>query len=209
MKVKISRRAAVMVIGGGVIWLVSMLSGGEGAPDPWGGITAAGVVFFAALIHELGHVTAAWGAGVPIQALRLDLFGARMELSGMLSYGQELLVAAGGPFFSLLSAALTLPFCLHLGGEGSIGLFFAASLCLGGLNLLPVQSMDGGRMLGSALSLLFGAKAGDTALRLTTGLCLGGLWLLSVYTLLRVGQMLTLFVFSLCLLLRLLGDGQK
>jgi stage IV sporulation protein FB len=169
------------------------------------------VIAAAAILHELGHIVVAWGCGIPVKTLRLDLFGARMELGGMLSYKRELAVAAGGPFVNLLSAVFVLPFCVRWGFEGSGGLFLAASVCLGGLNLLPVQSLDGGRMLNAALSLLFGAEVGDGAVRLTTGLFLGGLWLLSVYALLRVGHMLTLFAFTLCLLFRLLvpETGQK
>ena len=40
-------------------------------------------VALAALLHEIGHGVAAWGWSVPIRTLRLDLFGARMELGGL------------------------------------------------------------------------------------------------------------------------------
>jgi hypothetical protein len=60
-------------------------------------------------------------------------------------------------------------------------------------------------MLFCLLAMLLGERAADVILRVTTGLALGGLWLLSVYALLRAGEALSLFVFALCLLLRLLG----
>ena len=81
-----------------------------------------------------------------------------------------------------------------------------ASLGLGLLNLLPVRGLDGGRMLSCALALTAGERAADVTLRVTTGLALGCLWLLSVYALLRAGETLSLFVFSVCLLTRLLSS---
>ncbi|MBR5124673.1 MAG: hypothetical protein IKU90_06025 [Clostridia bacterium] len=205
MRVRISRRAAVMGVGSLALGVWEVLRARDAAATLWGTAGTVVMVVVAALLHELGHAVAAWGLGAPIRSLRLDLFGARMELGGMLSYGQEWMIAMGGPLVNLLSAVLVLPHCLRAGFDGSGGIFLAASAVLGGVNLLPVQSLDGGRMLHALLSLLGGARAGDMALRLTTGLFLGGLWLLSVYALLRVGQMLTLFTFSLCLLFRLVS----
>jgi membrane-associated protease RseP (regulator of RpoE activity) len=83
----------------------------------------------------------------------------------------------------------------------------AASVCLGLVNLLPVAGLDGGRLLSCAVSLWLGPRAGDRVLRVTTAAVTGGLWLLSVYGLLRAGQLLTLFGFSLCLLLFPSGDS--
>ena len=178
---------------------------GRGAGDGLavGEITA---VALAAVLHELGHVAAAWGWSVPVRALRLDLFGARMELAGLTGYAAEAAVAAGGPLVSILGYALARPV-----GEAWAGarLFVAVSLGLGLLNLLPVRGLDGGRMLSCALSLTAGERAADVTLRITTGLALGGLWLLSVYALLRVGETLSLFTFSRCLLLRLWGGIRK
>ena len=160
-------------------------------------------VTVAALLHELGHVAAAWGWSVPIRRLKLDLFGARMELGGLTAYSAELAVAAGGPLVSFTAAALARPlgYCFE-----SAALFSAVSFGLGLINLLPVRGLDGGRMLCCGLSLLLGERAADLTLRFTTGLALGSLWLLSVYCLLRLGETLTLFTFSLCLLLRLLTN---
>lgn len=211
MRIRISRRAAVMGVGGIAVSVWEVFRCGGTTEALWATIQVVVVIVVAAGLHELGHALMAWSVGIPIQTMRLDLFGARMELGGMLSYKRELAMAAGGPFVNLLSAAFALPLCAWWGFEGSAGLFLIASLGLGGLNLMPVQSLDGGRMLECVLSLLFGAEIGEGVVRLTTGFFLGGLWLLSVYSLLRVGQMLSLFAFTLCLLFRLLipETGQK
>ena len=203
MRVRISRRARMMM--GGVVLaggLAALAGQGDLGLPSWQEIVT---LLGAALFHELGHVAAAWGWSVPIRALRLDLYGARLELEGLTGYVSELAVVAGGPFFSLAGAALTYPF----GGPGErAALFSAVSLGLGMLNLLPVAGLDGGRMLACALGLTAGDRAAEVTLRVTTAVALGCLWLLSVYALLRIGETLTLFTFSLCLLLRL-TDLQK
>lgn len=201
MRVKISPLAGILAAGGLLMSVLSALSDGEGLADLQKGLWEVLTVALAALLHELGHLAAAWGWGVPVKALRLDLFGARMELDGLLSYRAELAVAAGGPLVSLLAAALVYPLG-RLWDEAY--LFAAVSVGLGLLNLLPVRGLDGGRMLACGLSLLFGERGADVTLRVTTGLALGGLWLLSVYALLRAGETLSLFVFALCMLVRLL-----
>ena len=205
MRVRISPMAGVFAGGVIVIGLLTSLWDGDGTEDLRRGLQDTVTVALAALFHELGHMAAAWGWGIPLRGLRLDLFGARMELGGLLSYRAELAVAAGGPLVSLAAAALVWPLGCFLGGAY---LFSAVSLGLGLINLLPVRSMDGGRMLFCVLSLLFGERMADVTLRVTTGLFLGGLWLLSVYCLLRLGETLTLFTFALCLLIRLLGGDR-
>ncbi|MBR6781763.1 MAG: site-2 protease family protein [Clostridia bacterium] len=202
-RIRIRPMAAILGVGVALMALWGSLTGRE----EWGALRVGELlsVALAALLHEIGHGVAAWGWSVPIRTLRLDLFGARMELGGLTGYAAELAVAAGGPLVSLLVAALVWPVGIFWEGAE---FFSLVSLGLGLLNLLPVRGLDGGRMLACALSLTAGERVSETVLRLTTGLFLGGLWLLSVYALLRVGETLTLFTFTLCLLFRLL-EPQK
>ena len=202
-RIRIRPMAAVFGVGMALVALWSALTGRE----VWGALRVGELlsVALAAILHEMGHWIAAWGWSVPVRALRLDLFGARMELGGLTGYAAEFFVAAGGPLVSLLVAALSWPARSLWAGAEFLSL---VSLGLGVLNLLPVRGLDGGRMLSCALSLTVGERASEIILRLTTGLFLGGLWLLSVYALLRVGETLTLFTFTLCLLFRLL-EPQK
>ena len=203
MRVKIGPLAGVFAGGAVLIGLWTAVLDGDSREVLWPGMGEAMTVLVAALLHELGHIATAWGWGVPLRGMRLDLFGARLELGGQVSYRAELAVAAGGPLVSLLAASLAFP----LGKVwGSAYLFAAVSWGLGILNLLPIRGLDGGRILSCGLSLLFGERVARMTLRVTTGLALGSLWLLSVYCLLRLGETLTLFAFSLCLLLRLLTN---
>ena len=195
---RIHPAAAVMAVGMtlAALWTAVRTEAGLDV----GGMAAVAV---AAMLHEMGHGLAAWGWSVPIRSMKLDLFGARLELGGLTSYTAELAVAAGGPLASLVCFALLRPWGAESGWTGLLG---TASLGLGLVNLLPVRGLDGGRMLSCALALTAGERAADVTLRVTTGLALGCLWLLSVYALLRAGETLSLFVFSVCLLTRLLSS---
>lgn len=200
--------AALLLVGGATVWAASA------AEEE--GIRPAALLLLglAALIHELGHLAAAVACGVRITGMRLDLFGARLELPGLLSYRQELLVALGGPAANLLTAAVLFrawitcgcPVCgasPSLSGWALVlGVLLPASLGLCAVNLLPVATLDGGRILSCLLSLTLGADAARRVLRLLSLSLLTLLWLLSVYALLRAGQFLSLFVFSFSLLVR-------
>lgn len=201
--------AALLLAGGAAVWAASAAAAEEGIRP-----AALLLLGLAALIHELGHLAAAVACGVRITGMRLDLFGARLELPGLLSYRQELLVALGGPAANLLTAtvlfrAWTACGCPVCGASPSLsgwalvlGVLLPASLGLCAVNLLPVASLDGGRILSCLLSLTLGADAARRVLRLLSLFLLTLLWLLSVYALLRAGQFLSLFVFSFSLLVR-------
>ena len=158
------------------------------------------VTLLAAALHEGGHLLAARVMRIPFRAMRMDHLGVRLELGGrMPSFGEEWLLCAAGPLASLLCAALAAPLWPRWEMAAS---FSCASLLLGLLNLLPIRSFDGGRMLESLLSFLCGPRVGDRILTLTSLLFLFLLWATAVYFLLRVGDGLSLFCFSLGLFLR-------
>ena len=164
-------------------------------------------LLFAILTHELGHIVLSKLCHVPVTGLSLDLFGARLQLDGMVSYGQEFFIALGGPLVNLLTAGVlyaTLGEAVWQDG-GWVSTFFVASMALAIFNLLPVGTMDGGRMLSAVLSCWWSPALADGVLKVTTGLFLAGLWLISGYALITGAGMLSLFVFSLCFMVRVLG----
>ena len=168
------------------------------------GICIAAVA--AALFHEAGHLLAARWMHIGLSGVRVDLFGARIAIGGRaVSYGQEWLLCAAGPCASLLLAAAVAPLCKD--SEFFLALA-CASLLLGGLNLLPIRSFDGGRMTEVALGQLLGARAAFIIMRGLTFLLLLFLWSISVYLLLRIGGGLSLFSFSVSLFFRFLENGK-
>ena len=173
----------------------------------WSDRTGVGVAtLLAAALHELGHLMAAAMMKIPLGTFRLELLGARIEVrERLLSYGEEWLLAAAGPIFSLLGAAAMAP----LWGVSLFArAFSAASLLLGVLNLLPVKSFDGGRMTEVALCRLAGVRVSCAVVGASTLCFLFLLWALSVYLLLRAGGGITLFCFSASILARFLEEGK-
>ncbi len=200
----------ILLLLGGVTWAVGRHTVAEVRAGVQFGMTVAAAI----LLHELGHVIAARLCGVRLGELRISLFGARLGLSGVLSYRRECFIAAAGPAVNLLSAAVILLPAIrrgenlaeNLAEENAAAVFALASLGLAAINLLPVRSLDGGRMLHCLVASTLGVRAADAAVTVGTALCLGGMWCFSVYALLRVGEMLSLFAFSFCLLLRMTGE---
>lgn len=143
----------------------------------------------AMLLHELGHLLAAYMLHVKIKKLSFDVFGAKITTSGVYSYGKEACLALGGPLFSLLLALLLLPF------KDAFALVLSAtSLSLGTFNLLPIESFDGGRMLHAWLAHKLTDNRARKALAITSYLSLFFLFLLASCVLLRFGESLSLAV---------------
>ena len=153
-------------------------------------------LLLAAAVHEAGHIAAARVLRVPLGELRVGLLGARIEARGLLSYGSEWLLAAAGPFASFLLAALTVP----LRQIPFFAALCATSFLLGALNLLPVGTFDGGRMLFCPLARLFGTRTAGAVLKGCSFAVLFLLWCGAVYLLLRAGGGVSWLVFSVGLL---------
>lgn len=159
-------------------------------------------LLLAAVLHECGHLLAAHLMNIPIRSLRVSMLGAQLTLEdSLLSYEREWILCAAGPLFSLLGA----------GGGGLLAAlcrsernsnFAMISLALALVNLLPVGWLDGGRMFRAACRRYLSPKIADRSLRAVSFLFFLLLWMTSVYLLLRAGNSLSLFTFSLSLFVR-------
>lgn len=166
------------------------------------GASHVGVLIFAIFIHELGHVLAARCVGVEISCFELSIFGARLEIGGEISYLGEVLVAMGGPLFGLIASAAAL-------GIFELSEFASVSLCLSLFNLLPLPTLDGGRIYFCVLCSLFGLRLARWVMQLLALLCLISLWLLSVYLLIRFEMGLSMLTFSCIFFARCFIFGDK
>ena len=164
----------------------------------------AAMSLLAAALHEVGHLLAAHFLKIPIRAMRFDLLGARIDVKGrILSYGEEWLLCMSGPLFSLLFSLIGSFFWSHT--KLAIA-FSCASLLLGLLNLLPIQTFDGGRMLECALLSFTTPQKTGAILRGCTFLFLWVLWAFSAYLMIKIADGISLFFFTLTLLARFFED---
>ena len=178
-----------------------------GERSVWGLLSLA-----AALLHELGHLGAAALFRIRPAKITVGALGARMGFSvPLLSYRHELLIAAAGPGVNLLC----IPPCLwgirrlgNVEGAGEYLLFFAAaSLALAAVNLLPLRTFDGGRILGALCALCFGDRTARRVLSISTVLCSILLWGSAVALWFSAVENLSLLVFSTALLIRTVKDS--
>ena len=168
------------------------------------------VFFFAAvaaaLLHEAGHIAAAWALGIELRLIEFDVTGAHLfPARAIASYKKEGLLAAAGPLASLCGGTVVLfsrvPF---------FAAFALASLSLALFNLLPVRDFDGGRVLYTFLASRGNTERAGEVLFWGTYLSLLFLFALSACFLLRYGQNMALAVLSASLFARLLlfsGDS--
>ena len=164
------------------------------------------LTFAAAGLHECGHLLAARLLKIRMRGMRLDFFGARLEIEGrMISFGEEWLLSAAGPITSLVAALIA---ALFWAFSPAAQIFSCASLVLGLINLLPIRSFDGGRMLECGLNAFISPDRTRVIMRGISLVFLFLLWSLAVYFLLRAGDGLSLFCFSLGLFLRFF-DGEE
>lgn len=181
-------------IGGGIaVFAVFILLGGYRFID----LSVAVPWFLSVLLHETGHFFAAKICGAKVNSITLDVIGARMSLAGkMLSYGDEIFIAASGPCVNLVTAGLFFPYFRELS---------AFSLMLGLLNLMPAPGFDGYRIIHSAFSIFGGQSFAEKAMKIISFSSVAFLWLLSVYILLRFRSGFSMFLLSCALFCGFVG----
>lgn len=137
----------------------------------------------AVIVHELGHIAALRALGLRICAFRSEVQGFCIDYAGETSKLGHAAAALAGP-----AAGIALAFAMSAAAARTGCSFFAltagVSLLLSLFNLLPIQALDGGRVLRLVLSALLGDNLGLRAANaVNTALALA-LFALGVYVLL-------------------------
>ena len=111
-------------------------------------------VFLSCVLHELGHLAVLSVLEIPVKGIRITAVGAEICVQGGVSYWGELLAVLAGPMVNFLLAGI----CCRIPGGAILA---GVNLVLGGFNLLPVGSLDGGRALSCLLALTAGQERGE------------------------------------------------
>ena len=164
------------------------------------------LTFFAALIHETGHIFALHtmnkcSYGMP----RAKLSGFRIKI-GILSYKEELYSALAGPLFNLLAGGI----CLFEYKNSVFMLFSLLNFMTAISNLLPIKGYDGYKAILCALMILSKdtAKA-ESALRWTSFSLSSLLTLFSLFLILKLGEGYWIFFVFFSILLSEIFDSLK
>lgn len=102
------------------------------------GIVLLGII--ACILHEFGHLVTLFFFNSTIKEISITISGAKIKFNDHLSYIEELISAAAGPFVNLSLGWLISYFF-------SCPIFAGVNLALGCFNLLPVGPLDGARIL--------------------------------------------------------------
>lgn len=116
------------------------------------------VLFVLVIIHEMGHVTAAWSFRWRMSSMELLPFGgvAKTEEWGTVPSREEMVVALAGPLQHVFIIFLSL--FLHevqFWTKEWTEYFIEANLIIAAFNLLPIYPLDGGRIVQSLFSYCF------------------------------------------------------
>jgi membrane-associated protease RseP (regulator of RpoE activity) len=178
-----------------------------------------GVYMLAAALHEMGHLLAARLMKIEIKEISFGFSGVRIVTDARLtSYKREILLAFAGPFVNIAifcavciafkACGMTFEDVFGSGAQllsGNIGIselsgFLAlSSLVQAIMNLLPVKSFDGGRIIYCAIADKLGQSAAERVIDISSALSAVILWALALYLMLRISAGLGIFVFSACI----------
>ncbi len=152
--------------------------------------TARISILSSVLVHEAAHLISAIFCGERVQSVRVTPCGITLGFSAPKTYGEEAFVAICGPMASFAYAVIGF---FRGGSFGTEVLLFSAFL--GIMNLLPLPSFDGWRVLRAIVASIFGITAAERALHAASMVFLLFAWVLSVYVLFYSGANFALLFF--------------
>ncbi len=182
-----------------------------------------------AVLHEAGHLAAARRRGIKIKEIRLDVSGIRIcTEEGAGSYIDEFVLCMSGPLVNVIiiavgagiflqknmdasavaSAIEAFAQCRSGSYYGALGFFMICSVIQGGLNLLPIKTFDGGRMLFCLCAMAFGSRTAERVIGITSALCMLAIWMAALYLMIRVDAGLSIYTFAACVFLGTLRDKE-
>nr|WP_232337031.1 site-2 protease family protein [Lysinibacillus timonensis] len=166
----------------------------------YGDVAYYAMILTSLLVHEFGHLIAAWLVKVKVERCVIMPYGGEIELVGGYSLNpkKQLFIALGGPIATLCCIMVT-PLLDPLFAEP----FLKIQVILLLINLIPIWPLDGGRIVFSII-LLFSGNARNYELFLSISLAL--IFLTVVITFILLPSSLFIFILSLFLLFKVVGE---
>ncbi len=154
------------------------------------------------LLHEMGHIAAARLLNIRLKECKIGIYGAGLcPDNHIYSYKEEIALCLAGPLVNITLILVFFP--LYILHKNEFFLYIvASSAVLGALNLLPIQSFDGGRILYCLICHFINQQTAIRVQRTVSFAIIFTVWCLSVYVLLTAGWGLSLFIFSLSIFSR-------
>ncbi len=129
----------------------------------------------ASLLHEIGHALAMFAVQDSPECITMGFFGMRVERARChhMSYCASCAVSLAGPFVNLLG------FVVYL----LLGIPVAAAVhaVVGGFNLLPIRSLDGGEALYAVLCMRYEEEQANKVLRIVSFITIIPLLMLALF----------------------------
>jgi stage IV sporulation protein FB len=185
--------------------------------------------YLSAGLHECGHLAAAKLMKIRIREIIFDYSGVRIcPENDVMPYKKEYMLALAGPLANYLSITAIMLFLLSKGvtltaaaesctaflfggevsGIGALSFVALSSFLQGIVNLLPVKTLDGGRMAYCLSAELLGERAGERIVDVFSAFSAFVLWTVALYLMLKVSSGLGIFVFSICLFASTLKESE-
>lgn len=156
---------------------------------------AALISFVSAFFHELGHLFAIKKLGGKIKNIEFGAFGGRITLMGEngLSLKGEMAAALAGPAVNFIFSTV-LFICFLSTGNEKFFLPLAINLGMGFFNLLPISTLDGGRIFFALLHMHLSERTCDIILNTVSAIFLLIILFLGFLLIMRRGSNFSLLV---------------
>ncbi len=156
-----------------LFWVIAGLIGWLASQSALGTFLWGIVIFFSVLVHEFGHALTATLFGQKAEINLVALGGETQRRGPQLKFWQEFFVVFNGPLAGFILFGLTFLFLRMASQETSViwRYILTCSLYVNFywtiINLLPIQPLDGGRLLSIILEGMFGLTGLKIALFLS------------------------------------------
>lgn len=158
------------------------------------------IVILSSILHELSHIAALTIFGCLPKEVTLSFYGMKMIKSSdlSLSFSQEIIVYSAGCAVNFMIFALFAVINLFFPNEIYLKIS-AVNMILGVFNLLPVFSLDGGKVLEFALKKHFTQVKSEKILNAVSFCFIIPLYFFGFFTLIKTRSNFTLLICALYL----------